>query len=181
MRDIYHSDNVSVVVDNNVLIDLFEIRCLNLLFEIFEVVIIPKIIYDAELDEMIKKELKDYKFHLGVISTTIGLETYALLVNEVTFKRLSRYDRFAIAIAKENLYYCNSNDKPVRNACEKLQVKYTGILGVLGRAFFRGSINLKQLNSYVERLASEDTSCYLDLKLIEQFKVEIRQDEGDQT
>jgi predicted nucleic acid-binding protein len=116
MKDIYHSDNISVVVDNNVLVDLFEIGCLNLLFEVFDDVIIPQIIYDDELPETIKIELEKYDFHLGLIETEAGLTTYALLVNEVEFKKLSRYDRFAISIAKENLYYCNSNDKPVRNA-----------------------------------------------------------------
>ena len=173
MKDIYHSDNVSVVVDNNVLVDLFEIKCLSLLFAMFNDVIIPQIIYDDELPPEIKLEIKQYKFHVGLIETEVGLETYALLVNEAEFKKLSRYDRFAISIAKENLYYCNSNDKPVRNACEKLNVKYTGVLGVLGRACIKEEITKEELEVYIDLLTSDKTSCYIDLKVIEQFKVEI--------
>ena len=94
MKDIYHSDKISVVVDNNVLVDLSELGCLNLLFEIFDDVIIPQIIYDDELPETIKIEIENYNFHLGLIETEIGLATYALLVNEVEFKKLSKYNRF---------------------------------------------------------------------------------------
>jgi predicted nucleic acid-binding protein len=173
MKDIYHSDNISVVVDNNVLVDLSEIGCLNLLFNIFDCVIIPQVIYDDELPDEIKSEINQHKFQIGLIETEVGLETYALLVNEVEFKKLSRYDRFAIAIAKENFYYCNSNDKPVRAACKKLNIKYTGVLGVLGRSYVKGVITVKQLETYIELLISDETSCYIDFKVIEKFKLEI--------
>jgi predicted nucleic acid-binding protein len=177
MKDIYHSDNISVVVDNNVLVDLSEIGCLSLIFEIFDDVIIPQIIYDDELPPEIKLEIKQYKFHVGLIETEVGLETYALLVNEIEFKKLSRYDRFAISIAKENLYYCNSNDKPVRNACKKLKVKYTGVLGVLGRSYTKEKMTKDELESYIDLLISDKTSSYIDLRVIEQFKVEIMSEE----
>lgn len=173
MKDIYHSDNVSVVVDNNVLVDLYEIECLRLIFEIFDDVIIPQIIYDDELPREVKQKINQYRFHVGLIETEVGLETYAILVNENEFKKLSRYDRFAIAIAKENLYYCNSNDKPVRNACEKLNVKYTGVLGVLGRAYVKEKITEDDLDSFIDLLISDKTSCYIDLRVIKQFKMEI--------
>ena len=101
MKDIYHSDNISVVVDNNVLVDLSEIGCFNLLFEIFDDVIIPQIIYDDELPPEIKLEIKQYKFHVGLIETEVGLETYALLVNEVEFKKLSRDDRLQYPLQKK--------------------------------------------------------------------------------
>ncbi len=42
MRDIYSSSEISVVVDNNVLVDLFELDVKNLLFEVFHDVMIPK-------------------------------------------------------------------------------------------------------------------------------------------
>lgn len=173
MKDIYHSDNISVVVDNNVLVDLFEIGCLYLLFAVFDDVIIPQIIYDDELPQEIKQEIKKHKFQLGHIDTESGLETYRLLVNENEFKKLSRYDRFAISIAKENLYYCNSNDKPVRHACDKLNVKYTGVLGVLGRSFIKDHITKGKLETLIDLLISDQTSCYIDLKVIEAFKTEI--------
>jgi predicted nucleic acid-binding protein len=54
MRDIYHSNNISVVVDNNVLVDLFELGCLNLLFQVFDNVMIPQILYASEVQDNAK-------------------------------------------------------------------------------------------------------------------------------
>ena len=173
MRDIYHSDNISIVIDNNVLMDLFELNCLTLIFDMFDEVIIPQVIYDDELLDAIKVCIKPYKYRIGKINTQIGLDTYGLLVNEKEFKKLSRYDRFAISIAKENLYYCNSNDKLVRKACEKFDIKYTGVLGVLGRAYYKDIITKIELNAYIDQLSSDETSCYISLNIIEQFKKEI--------
>ena len=174
MKDIYHSDNLSVVVYNNVLVDLYEIERLNLLFEVFDHVIIPRIIYETELPSEVKSVLNQFDYKLGAIETTVGLETYGILTNNVEFRKLSKYDRFAISIAKENCYYCNSNDKPVRNACEKLNVRYTGVLGVIGRAYVRNQITLEQFNDSIDLIISAKTSCYIDLKVIELFKEEIK-------
>lgn len=173
MIDIYLFDNVSVVVDNNVLVDPYEINCLKLLFDCFDEVIIPKIIYDSEILDVVLKELAKYEVTVGNIETEIGLETYAFLVTDVKYKRLSKCDCFAIAIAKENLYYCNSNDKPVREACLDLSVKYTGVLGVLGRALMKGSISDEQLDLYIDKLLSDETSCYISEKVINKFREEI--------
>ena len=170
MSDIYHSSNISVVVDNNILVDLFELGCIDLLFSVFEFVTIPKVIYDDEIPQEIKDILNNYDFQLGNLNTLVGLETYATLVNEADYKRLSRYDRFAIAIAKENAYYCNSNDKPVRKACMKLGVKCTGILGVLGRAYVKNTITRNQLIAFLDDLVSDNTSCFIDTRLVEEFK-----------
>lgn len=173
MSDIYHSNNISVVVDNNILVDLFELGCIYLLFSLFESVTIPKVIYDDEITMEIREMLNDYHFYKGNLDTDLGLETYAILVNDIDFRRLSRYDRFAISIAKENDYYCNSNDKPVRKACERLNVKFTGILGILGRAYVKDVITKIELLAYLDDLISERTSCFIDIRLIEQFKLDI--------
>ncbi|MCU0104177.1 hypothetical protein N7603_00685 [Acholeplasma vituli] len=173
MNDIYHSSNISVVVDNNILVDLYELNSIPLLFLIFDSVIIPKVIYEDETTSEIKEILKAYPFVLGSIDTEIGLNTYATLVTNDSFKRLSRYDRFAIAITKENHYYCNSNDKLVRKACEYLDVRYTGILGILGRAYKKDVLSTDLLKSYLDDLVSDKTSCYIDVRLIEQFKLEM--------
>lgn len=53
MKDIYHSDEISVVVDNNVLVDLYEIDCLHLLFSLFDHIVIPQVIFSDELPEAI--------------------------------------------------------------------------------------------------------------------------------
>ena len=173
MNDIYHSSNISAVVDNNILVDLYELKCIHLLFLVFDLVIIPNVIYEDETSLEIKEILKSFSFELGLINTEMGLDSYRTLVTNESFKRLSVYDRFAIAISKENHYYCNSNDKLVRKACEYLDVRYTGILGVLGRAYKKNSISKEQLVSYLDDLISDNTSCYIDIKLINQFKFEM--------
>ncbi len=170
MNDIYHSSNISAVVDNNILVDLYELNCIYLLFLIFDIVIIPKVIYEDEITLEIKDILKAYPFVLRSINTEIGLDAYGTLISNESFKRLSRYDRFAIAISKENHYYCNSNDKLVRKACEYLEVRYTGILGILGRAFKKDCITKVELESYLDDLVSDKTSCYIDQKIVAQFK-----------
>ena len=174
MNDIYHSSSLSAGVDNNILVDLYELNCIHLLFLIFDVVIIPNVIYEDETTSEIKDILKAYPFELGSLDTEIGLDTYATLLRDESFKRLSRYDRFAIAISKENHYFCNSNDKLVRKACEYLEVKYTGILGILGRAFKKDYITKVELESYLDDLISDKTSCYIDLKIVDQFKAEMK-------
>jgi len=173
MNDVYTSNKLSVVVDNNVLVDLFELNCLPLLFQVFDHITIPKIIYDDEITHEIKTILIDYPYILGIISTEQGLNTYGLLVNDPDFKRLSMHDRVAISIAKENLFLCNSNDRLVRKACEKHQVKITGVLGVLGRAYYKKHITCDELLAFIDELSSIRTSCYIDTKVIEQFKKEI--------
>lgn len=173
MNDIYHLNSISVVVDNNILVDLFELGCMKLLFSVFDAVTIPKVIYDDEITLEIRELLNDFEFTLGSINTSIGLETYGILVNDNEYKRLSKCDRFAISIAKENSYYCNSNDKPVRKACERLGVKFTGVLGILGRAYTKKFITRMQLIAFLDDLMSDRTSCYIDISLVEQFKEEI--------
>ena len=174
MKDIYHSNDISVVVDNNILVDLYELEALDLLFKLFQVVVIPKIIYNKEVPTVIKEELENYSFELADITSELGLQTYQILVTDEGYKGLSRYDRFAISIAKEKYYYCNSNDKPVRKACDKLGVNYTGILGIIGRALIKGIITEDKFNEHLEQLLSEETSCFIDQQIIADFKDEIQ-------
>jgi len=173
MRDIYHSNNISVVVDNNVLVDLFELGCLNLLFQVFDNVMIPQILYASEVQDNVKLELQNFNFSLANIETEIGYSTYQILVTNPEYQRLSRYDKFAISIAKEKIYYCNSNDLPVRKTCEQLGVNYTGVLGVLGRAYIKAVITEDNLRHYLNKLLSDETSCYIKEKLIRDFEIEI--------
>ena len=173
MKDIYLSDDISVVVDNNVLVDLFELGCLNLLFKSFNVVMIPQILYANEVQSNLKEELQNYSFTLANITSELGYTTYQTLVLEREYQRLSRYDKFAISIAKENLYYCNSNDLPVRKACDRLGVKYTGVLGVLGRAYIREFITKETLKAFLIKLLSNETSCFIKEEVIKSFEEEI--------
>ena len=58
--NIFHRE--SAVVDNNILVDLYELRRLGILFASFDVISIPRLIYDEELPEVIKAEIKAYQF-----------------------------------------------------------------------------------------------------------------------
>ena len=89
MIDIYHSNDISVVVDNNILVDLYELSALYLLFELFQTVTIPTVIYEDEMIVDIKLELNRFKFQKGEFRTQIGHETYAYLVNQKEYRRLS--------------------------------------------------------------------------------------------
>ena len=135
----------------------------------FNVVIIPKILYEHEVSDNIKMELSIFEFHLADIETERGLEIYRLLLSDVKYGKLSQIDRFAISIAGENHYYCNSNDLPVRHACDDLGIKYTCILGVLGRAFHKLFITREELDEYVRKIESDETSCYIKHEIIEEF------------
>jgi len=173
MREIFQSSNISVVVDNNILIDLHELGRLDLLFKVFVNVVIPEKIYQGEVSKTIIECLQQYKYILGNILTERGLNTLSILMNDEKFKRLSIYDKYAIAFASENYYFCNSNDKPVRNACEALNIKHTGTLGVLGRAYYQSLLTKDELFSLLDQLTSNLTSCYISLKTVEQFKLKI--------
>ncbi len=136
MNNIYKLDNLSIAVDTNVLQDFYELDIFNLIFGLFEEVIVPRIVYTQELDEKAKEKLDKKDFTLGIIKTDIGNKTYYLLANNKQYKNLSKADKFLISIAKENNVYCASNDKPVRRTCQELNVCCTGTLGILGRVFF---------------------------------------------
>jgi predicted nucleic acid-binding protein len=173
MNDIYHSSDVSVVVDNNILIDLHELGELRLLFLVFAVVIIPSEIYKNEVSIDMKEELNSYPFQLGMIQTSKGMETYGKLVNNKAYKGLSSYDRWAIAIAGENDYYCNSNDQLIRKACVDFGIKVTGILGVLGMAYRMNLIKEQELLLFLDELVSDRTSCFIDKRIVEEFHKEM--------
>lgn len=81
MSDIYHSSKISVVVDNNILVDLYELGCIPLLFSLFESITISKVIFDYEITNEIKVILHHFHFKMGNLDTEIGLETYRILVN----------------------------------------------------------------------------------------------------
>lgn len=74
MNAIYTSNDLSAVVDNNVLQDLHELGCLDLLFNVFEGVTIVRTIYENELLDEVKEALASYTFDIGDIKT--GFKAY---------------------------------------------------------------------------------------------------------
>lgn len=163
------SKDFSVVVDNNILIDLFELNRLDMLFETFETVVIPRIIYDDEIMNNVKSRLVDHNFILADIETETGMMLYGQLSQNVKYKNLSRQDKFAISLSKEYEYYCNSNDGLVRKACEEYNVNCLGILGIFEVAYSKKITDLGEITELCDKLLSDDTSCYISKKIVTKF------------
>ncbi|MBU0997442.1 MAG: hypothetical protein KKE16_05280 [Firmicutes bacterium] len=169
MIDIFESLEISAVVDNNILQDLYELNRIDILFNVFDMVIIPRIIYEEEVTEEVKQSLTIHTFVLGDIVTEIGFELYRTLSSNVEYRGLSRRDRFALSISLETDYYCSSNDGLIRKACETHDIRYTGILGVLQAAFQKKYLNENEVKHLVHQLQSIDTTCYISRKICEEF------------
>jgi predicted nucleic acid-binding protein len=170
MEDIYSCLELTVVVDNNILIDLFELDKIDLLFKVTTGVIIPDVIIKNEVRVEILVALSGHSFSVGKIETEKGLELYGKLVNNHDYRNLSTQDRFAIAIAEDNNCLCNSNDALVRKACQFYNVKCIGLLGILARALFQKAIDKVEFNSLLDLLKSNLTSCFITEKVIEEFR-----------
>jgi len=163
------SKDFSVVVDNNILIDLFELNRLDILFDIFETVVIPRIIYEDEILDNVKSRLDDHNFILADIKTETGMMLYGQLSQNNKYKNLSEQDKFAISLSKEYEYYCNSNDGLVRKACDEYNVNYLGILGIFGIGFSKKIINFEEITELCNKLLGDDTSCYISKKIVTKF------------
>ena len=59
MNDLFHSNDVSVVMDSSVIFDLHELGCLEVIFKIFHVVGIPSILYNDEIDPVVSEVIDD--------------------------------------------------------------------------------------------------------------------------
>ena len=134
MSELFHSNDVSVVMDSSVIFDLHVLGCLEVIFKIFQVVGIPRVLYNDEIDPIVCEVIDADRCKIMDIKNKSGMDLYQTLVNDLKYRSLSRCDRFAIAIAKESMYFCTSNDKVIRRVCDEFGVRCTGVLGVLGRS-----------------------------------------------
>lgn len=66
----------SVIVDNNVLIDFYELDRLGLLFDVFSKVGIPKLIHDKEIEENVIDILDKYQYELYNMETETAYNAY---------------------------------------------------------------------------------------------------------
>lgn len=169
MSSTKNSNPCSAVVDNNILMDLYELGRLDLLFLVFDVVSIPRMIYDSEILPDIRTTLDIYLFQLSDLENEVGFSTFHMLTNAYAYRNLSVQDKVAISIAKQYTFYCNSNDALVRKACLELNVQYLGILGVLELAYNTQKISFDELTAYCRLLESDKTSCFISSKVIDDF------------
>lgn len=167
MSCIFTCNELILVVDNNVLIDLYELGRLDILFMVSTKVIIPRYIYEEEVQIEIKELIKNNNYILEDITREEGLYLFNELTNDTKFKKLSIGDRIAISIAHENIYFCTSNDGLVRKACATYKVKISGTLGIIGRAYLKGFIDKPTAIQLSRDL--ESTSCFMKKTLIDDF------------
>jgi len=167
MSSMSTSKRISAVVDNNILMDLWELDRLDLLFNTFENIVIPEIIYTYELLDEIKTEIIKFDHFLVSIDSVTGYEMYMKLTENKKYKNLSKSDKIAVSCAKQEAVFCTSNDALVRKACDEYEIECLGILGVLKRAYEIQIINNSELKSLCGNLL--DTSCFITKKVIESF------------
>lgn len=96
-------------------------------------------------------------------------KVYFDLTNNPKYKRLSIYDKHLISIAKQYDYYAGSNDGLVRKTCVDYDIEHVGTLGIVGCAFLFGFIDRVKFIRIIGLLSSEDTTCYIKPKLVDEF------------
>lgn len=139
--------------DTNVWIDFNKISRLDLPFRLkcqyimFDEAIERELVYPAEM----KEKLKEY----GLLGVSITVEEL-FYADELAskYRKLSKYDRIALAIAKERNIILLTGDNPLRNAAKQEGVTVMGTLGLLDRLLAESRINdleyihcLKELKS----------------------------------
>jgi predicted nucleic acid-binding protein len=116
--------------DTNVWIDFHSIKELGLPFRLNFTYIMN---IDAIHNELIEPEgLSDSLVSLGL--KPVELEIQELLMADewgVIYKRLSRYDRIALAIAKNRRIVLLTGDRALRNAAKSEDVSVIGTLGIM--------------------------------------------------
>lgn len=152
--------NRSVIVDANVLFDLYEVHGLYILNKIFSEVCIPvEVISELLDDEQFKEIHKNIRYRKVVIEKAEGYNLYARLSREQ--KELSAADKHLVCNAFEKGLLCVSNDSQVRKACQKYNIKVIRTLGVLGCARTTGVMSQEDLQRMFNLLLSPESSSFL--------------------
>lgn len=175
--------NSTSILDTNVLSDLDDINALSLPRKIFSKAYISKNIQIEELGEELSEKVNMLEYEPAHLDTTDGYEKFMLL--KQTYQKLSISDIIVVCIAYENKYLCCTNDRRARNACEDLEVKVAGTIGILACAYENSIITFEEFctlfNNYI------GISLRLDPKIIDpirkMYNIPISSDEaafGDQ-
>lgn len=172
-------DDAEAVLDANVLIDFYELGCLDLLFRVFRIIIIPRTLYEEELLDDLKVELRNQgeEYQLKDITTETGMDLYRQMTTRETYKNLTRHDKLVASIAGENNGICTTNEKLLRKACAAYEIRCMGTLGILAKSYDQGHVTQEELVQLLDRLVSDSTSCYLDPELVETFKDSLLNDD----
>jgi predicted nucleic acid-binding protein len=152
------------VLDNNILNDFTELQCISLLNKVFTKVYIPQSILEREaILETIQSNIEWLEYQPTALEQA---ESYEFLLKIIEEKpALSEYDAECIAIAKENMIYCTSNERRIMLTCEEYNIECTGTIGILCCAYENGIIELEYFEELVKKLFSPDCTSYLGPKI----------------
>ncbi|MBU7595696.1 hypothetical protein FVO58_24935 [Metabacillus halosaccharovorans] len=152
------------VLDNNILNDFTELQCISLINKVFAKVYIPQSILEREaILETIQSNIEWLEYQPTAIEK---FESYEFLSRILKDKpALSDYDAECIAIAREKMIYCTSNEKRVMSICNEYNVECTGTIGILCCAFEHGILSKGEFEGFIKKLFSPECSSYLGKKV----------------
>jgi predicted nucleic acid-binding protein len=129
-----------------------------------QTVYVPQSILDKEATLEDLKNCLD-QFEYGTIATTTV--DSLIFLKEISEKRpgLSEFDAECIAIARENMIYCTSNEKRVLNTCVEYGIDCTGTVGILSCAYEHGILETSEFERLMKKLFSTECSAHLGLNL----------------
>lgn len=152
------------VLDNNILNDFTELQCISLINKVFVKIYIPQSILDREaILETIQSNIEWLEYQPTALEQ---MESYDFLSRTIKEKpALTDYDAECIAIAREKMIYCTSNEKRVMSICQEYDIECTGTIGLLCCAYEHEVISREDLKLLLEKLFSPECSAYLDRKV----------------
>jgi predicted nucleic acid-binding protein len=152
------------VLDNNILNDFTELQCISLINKVFVKVYIPQSILDREaIVETIKSNIEWLEYQSTALHQ---FESYEFLSKILLEKpALTDYDAECIAIAREKMIYCTSNEKRVMSICQEYDIECTGTIGILCCAYEHEIISRDEFERLLKKLFSPECSAYLGRKV----------------
>jgi len=152
------------VLDNNILNDFTELQCISLINKVFVKVYIPQSILDREaILETIQSNIEWLEYQPTALEQ---MESYDFLARIIKEKpALTDYDAECIAIAREKMIYCTSNEKRVMSICKEYDIECTGTIGILCCAYEHEVISREDLERLLKKLFSPECTAYLGKKM----------------
>ncbi len=141
--------------DTNVWIDFMTIGRVDIPFRLPYTYIMNK---DAIDDELISPQgLSSKLVSYGLIPVEITIEEFFLAEKYgIEYLRLSKYDRIALAIAKNRGIILLTGDNALRKAAKKENVSVLGTLGILDQLWEQERITPEELESCLNGLLSHN-------------------------
>ena len=140
--------------DTNIWIDFYQIQQIELPFRLPYKYLMNE---DAVQDELTNPPgLGEELISCGLIPTEITINEFFLAENyENAYKRLSIYDRIALAIAKERGIILLTGDGALRKAAQKENVSVMGTLGIFDKLWEQRLIGRRDYQCCLQQLLNK--------------------------